>query len=179
MNNWKYKYSKIAAFIFIFLFVAKEVLMVNSIPWAALLLIYILFIASLGIMFMAYIKYHYINNNTKLLYVTLPFLSSTLLYFIFEYITYINLISSSQVTIVSINLIMAITTLLWSLFHAAKGRIYKHSLYLLGVIGILLAGTYLVPVFSYLRFPMFILFYLLFTRPFYPKKEKKADLLGR
>lgn len=178
MNNWKYKYSKISGVLFILLFILKEITVYAELNKAFLSLIYILFLSSIVITFLAYLKYHYINENRKLIYVTITFLSSTMLYFILEMIHKIGLFEITEQTIVSLNIILALATTIWSISHIAKRRIYKHSLFLLGVVGILLGATYLAPVFSYLRVPMFILFYTLFTLPFYKKKEKGISLIG-
>lgn len=178
MNNWKYKYSKISGVFFILLFLIKEFTTYAGVNKLLLSLIYLLFLSSIVLTFLAYIKYHYINDNKRLMYVTITFLSSTMLYFVLEMIVKIGILEITEPTIVSLNIILALSTTIWAVAHIAKRKIYNHSLFFLGIAGILLGATYLAPVFSYLRFPMFILFYILFTTPFYRKKEKGISLIG-
>lgn len=174
IDKWNYKSSILSGIFFILTFLIKEVFLYINLPILGLLVTYILLIIFNVFIFFAYIKYSILNDKKFLLYSTISLISSNILMIALECLSYGKLIEISKISIISANIIMCITLFAWSLSIIIKGVMYGRSLFLLGIVGILLAATFVTPIFSYMRLPFYLLFYILVIFPFV-KKNKKSD----
>lgn len=173
ISKWEYKFSLFSGIFFILIFILKELFLNININKVLIIMIYFVLILLNASMFLGYIKYSLLNNKKMLLYTTVSLISTNILMIILECFSNANIKEISSISIISGKILTCLVLFIWSLSLIIKGKIYGHSQFLLGVIGILLAATYIVPILNYLGLPFYLLFYMLVVIPFTKKKNKE------
>lgn len=175
INKWEYKYGIWGTIIFLVLFTLKEIAQLLKASPALITFVYIFMLLTLILAYFNYIKYSILNEKNLILYSTIFLISSNVLYNVMEYSSRLKILDISTKTIFSVHIIMFIALMFWSIVIVMKKKIYGRSLYLLGVVGIILSSTYNLSILILIRLPLFYVFYTVLIFPFVKKKDKKED----
>ncbi len=166
MGKWKYKYSFICGICFLISFFYKELIIFSPISDNNILItmIFLFILACVIGLFLGFLKYSLLNELIFFKATTILVLVSYPLFVIAELLDRLFAISNlSSFLIFSLNILVSASFLLWGIALLIRKKIYGKLTIIQGLFAILLALSFLIPVFIYIKFPSFLILFISLT----------------